>query len=96
MEDQGQDMKLVCFGLLLVICQPAEESIPSRVTVAICPVRQPGAPIIRSVSPPSCVLCRKAVRSKAQSPKRSACAIRRGHAQKSIAEKIGFVPAERV
>jgi hypothetical protein len=31
-------MKLVCFGLLLVICQPAEESVPSRVTVAVCPV----------------------------------------------------------
>ena len=30
-------MKLVCFGLLLVICQPMDES-PSRVTVAVCPV----------------------------------------------------------
>ena len=31
-------MKLVCIGLLLVICQPVEESVPSRVTVAVCPV----------------------------------------------------------
>jgi hypothetical protein len=28
-------MKLVCFGLLLVVCQPLEES--TRVTVAVCP-----------------------------------------------------------
>jgi len=28
-------MKLVCFGLLLTICQPVEES--ARVTVAVCP-----------------------------------------------------------
>ena len=30
-------MKLVCFGLLLVVCQPVDET-PSRVTVAVCPV----------------------------------------------------------
>lgn len=29
-------MKLVCFGLLLVVCQPVEDSAP-RVTVAVCP-----------------------------------------------------------
>jgi hypothetical protein len=34
-------MKLVCFGLLLVLCQPAEEPVPSRVTVAVCPVITP-------------------------------------------------------
>jgi hypothetical protein len=34
-------MKLVCFGLLLVLCQPAEEPAPSRVTVAVCPVIAP-------------------------------------------------------
>jgi hypothetical protein len=34
-------MKLVCFGLLLVLCQPAEEPVPSRVTVAVCPVVAP-------------------------------------------------------
>jgi hypothetical protein len=28
-------MKLVCFGLLLVVCQPVEE--PPQVTIAICP-----------------------------------------------------------
>lgn len=31
-------MKLVCFGLLLVVCQPMQEAVPSRVTVAVCPV----------------------------------------------------------
>lgn len=31
-------MKLVCFGLLLVVCQPVAEPAPSRVTVAVCPV----------------------------------------------------------
>jgi hypothetical protein len=30
-------MNLVCFGLLLVLCQPAEEPAPSRVTDAVCP-----------------------------------------------------------
>ena len=30
-------MKLLCFGLLLVVCQPVEEQIPSQVTVAVCP-----------------------------------------------------------
>jgi hypothetical protein len=34
-------MKLVCFGLLLVLCQPAEKPVPSRVTVAVCPVVAP-------------------------------------------------------
>jgi hypothetical protein len=29
-------MKLVCFGLLLVVCQPIEEQ--GQVTVAVCPV----------------------------------------------------------
>jgi len=28
-------MKLVCFGLLLVVCQPMDE--PARVTVTVCP-----------------------------------------------------------
>lgn len=28
-------MKLVCFGLLLVVCQPAEEFAPT--TIAVCP-----------------------------------------------------------
>lgn len=28
-------MKLICFGLLLVVCQPVENAAP--VTVAICP-----------------------------------------------------------
>ena len=34
-------MKLVCFGLLLVLCQPAEEPVPPRVKVAVCPVVAP-------------------------------------------------------
>ena len=34
-------MKLVCFGLLLVLCQPAEEPVPSHVTVAVCPMVAP-------------------------------------------------------
>ena len=34
-------MKLVCFGLLLVVCQPAEEPPPARMTVAVCPVIAP-------------------------------------------------------
>ena len=33
-------MKLVCFGLLFVICQPVEPT-PARVTVAVCPVIAP-------------------------------------------------------
>jgi hypothetical protein len=32
-------MKLVCFGLLFVICQPIDE--PAQVTVAICPATAP-------------------------------------------------------
>jgi hypothetical protein len=32
-------MKLVCFGLLFVFCQPIGE--PSQVTVALCPVMAP-------------------------------------------------------
>ena len=32
-------MKLVCFGLLFVVCQPIEE--PVQVTVAVCPVTAP-------------------------------------------------------
>jgi hypothetical protein len=32
-------MKLVCFGLLFVVCQPIEE--PAQVTVALCPVTAP-------------------------------------------------------
>ena len=32
-------MKLVCFGLLFVVCQPIEE--PGQVTVAVCPVTAP-------------------------------------------------------
>jgi hypothetical protein len=34
-------MKLVCFGLLLAVCQSAEEPAPARVTVAVCPVAAP-------------------------------------------------------
>jgi hypothetical protein len=34
-------MKLVCFGLLLVMCQPVAEPARSRVTVAVCPVTTP-------------------------------------------------------
>jgi hypothetical protein len=37
-------MKLVCFGLLLVICQPVEESVPAQVTVAVCPEIAPWSP----------------------------------------------------
>jgi hypothetical protein len=32
-------MKLVCFGLLLVVCQPIEE--PEQVIAAVCPVTAP-------------------------------------------------------
>jgi hypothetical protein len=32
-------MKLVCFGLLFVICQPIDQ--PAQVTVAVCPVTAP-------------------------------------------------------
>jgi hypothetical protein len=32
-------MKLVCFGLLFVVCHPIEE--PAQVTVALCPVTAP-------------------------------------------------------
>ena len=34
-------MNLICFGLLLVICQPVTQPMPSRVTVAVCPVIAP-------------------------------------------------------
>lgn len=34
-------MKLVCFGLLLMFCQPVEEPVPAQVTVAVCPVIAP-------------------------------------------------------
>jgi hypothetical protein len=34
-------MKLVCVGLLLVMCQPVDEPAPARVTVAVCPVTAP-------------------------------------------------------
>jgi hypothetical protein len=32
-------MKLVCFGLLFLVCQPIEG--PEQVTVAVCPVAAP-------------------------------------------------------
>jgi hypothetical protein len=32
-------MKLICFGLLLVVCQPVDE--PARATVAVCPEMAP-------------------------------------------------------
>jgi hypothetical protein len=32
-------MKLVCFGLLFVVCQPIEA--PEQVTIAVCPVTAP-------------------------------------------------------
>ncbi|MCC6946963.1 MAG: hypothetical protein IT539_04265 [Bradyrhizobiaceae bacterium] len=34
-------MKLVCFGLLLVVCQPVGAPTPAQVTVAVCPVVAP-------------------------------------------------------
>jgi hypothetical protein len=34
-------MKLVCFGLLFVICQPVDEPPRARVTIAVCPVTAP-------------------------------------------------------
>lgn len=34
-------MKLVCFGLLLVFCEPVAEHAPAPVTVAVCPVIAP-------------------------------------------------------
>ncbi|MEX0590604.1 MAG: hypothetical protein WD207_05915 [Xanthobacteraceae bacterium] len=34
-------MKLVCFGLLLVVCQPVDEPPSSQITVAVCPVTTP-------------------------------------------------------
>lgn len=33
--DDEDPMKLICFGLLLVVCQPVDE--PAQVTVAVCP-----------------------------------------------------------
>lgn len=30
-------MKLVCFGLLLMVCRPVDALPPERVTVAVCP-----------------------------------------------------------
>jgi hypothetical protein len=32
-------MKLVCLGLLFVVCQPIEK--PEQVTVAVCPITAP-------------------------------------------------------
>ena len=34
-------MNLICFGLLLTVCQPMSVPLPSRVTVAVCPVIAP-------------------------------------------------------
>lgn len=34
-------MKLVCFGLLFVFCQPVDEPAPTQVTVAVCPIAAP-------------------------------------------------------
>lgn len=34
-------MKLLCVGLLFVICRPVEEPAPARVTVAVCPAIAP-------------------------------------------------------
>ncbi len=34
-------MKLLCVGLLFVICEPVEEPPPSQVTVAVCPLIAP-------------------------------------------------------
>jgi hypothetical protein len=34
-------MRLVCFGVLLVVCQPADVSEQARVTVAVCPITAP-------------------------------------------------------
>ena len=31
-------MKLVCFGLLFMVCRGVEAPPPARVTVAVCPV----------------------------------------------------------
>jgi hypothetical protein len=35
------DMKLLCVGLLFMVCEPVEEPVPAQVTVAICPVIAP-------------------------------------------------------
>lgn len=34
-------MKLVCFGLLFVFCQPVDEPAPAQVTVTVCPIAAP-------------------------------------------------------
>jgi len=34
-------VKLLCVGLLFVICEPVEEPPPSQVTVAVCPLIAP-------------------------------------------------------
>jgi hypothetical protein len=34
-------MKLVCFGLLLVVCQPVDEPPRARTTIAVCPITAP-------------------------------------------------------
>jgi len=34
-------MKLICFGLLLVVCQPVETPPLARIAVAVCPVIAP-------------------------------------------------------
>lgn len=31
-------MKMVCFGLLFMVCRGVEAPLPARVTVAVCPV----------------------------------------------------------
>lgn len=34
-------MKLLCVGLLFVICEPVEEPVPAQITIAVCPVISP-------------------------------------------------------
>ncbi len=37
----GAPMKLLCVGLLFVICEPVEQLPPAQVTVAVCPIVTP-------------------------------------------------------
>jgi hypothetical protein len=34
-------MKLLCVGLLFVICEPVEEPLPAQTMIAVCPVIAP-------------------------------------------------------
>ena len=79
-------MKLVCFGLLFVFCQPVDEPAPTQVTVTVCPIAAPWtadyqkrlAAELRVLPPGSAI--------ESAVPRRSVCAIRHARARSRISD----------